>query len=1039
MLSFKPVASAEQAAHYFESSDDYYGSDSENTQDGPELAMPPSSAGAGAGGGAGGAEQSEANAPHAEPSPKRGHKGVWAGEGAAALGLRGTVDREVFKQLLNGQLPDGTIVRKGKTAASKDRKGIDFTFSAPKSVSIHALLHGDKKVIEAHDRAVVASLRQLELHAMTRKKKNGKSYRENTQKLVIATFRHELSRAQDPQLHTHSLVMNMTQRSDGEWRALSNEDMLRNVKVVGAFYRAHLASELRTMGYELRETPKGGWELAHVSDKAIDLFSSRSKDIERLLKARGQDRESATTGQKQILTLASRPRKTDVDRAVLRNYWLETARQAGVQLEPHQESFKQAVRRTWDRAVDAVSERLNGTTKSSKAADGAIDFAIEHLRERQGIFTRGEVLTVAYGRAATMSSTEEVDKALERAKQSGRLVSELPLYQTARSLNSSVARLEADPASAAFKDFQDYEKLTRASWVALTMHIRGKDQDGAAAMVDEAIRRGALVPAEERYTTAEARQHEIQVLAIEKAGRGVVPALVASDKTEALIASAHLNDGQADAVRMILGTTDRFVGVQGLAGTGKSHMLRPAIEGITASVANTATENGYKVVGLAPYASQVKALNELGVEAQTVASFLTRKALHRQLDERAVVLLDEGSVVPAYQMANLMSLVERTGARMVIIGDKKQTQAVEAGKPFEQLLDAGMRTAYLSEIQRQKDPRLKAAVVHAASDRVGASVNLLRPDTVSISDNFVRHSAIAGDYASLSAEQRERALIVAGTNAARRSINELVRRELGLDEQGQAVAVLEPVDMTRAELRSAGRFREGQVVVPEINYKNGLSKGVQYEVLHVDFKRNILHVRDPEGKELSFDPRLSSTLSVHEHQRIALAKDEPVTFTRNEKELGIRRGDRYKVLDVEDRKVVLENAEGRRLELSRDHALHLRYGYTSTVTSAQGLTSDRVFIEADTLSLTANRAVYYVAISRPRHGVKIYTDNEDRLAMAMSREPKKYAALELRDERNEAFFLKGKLDGAARAKLAAALQAPRSEADNRAKSNVLQR
>ena len=151
-----------------------------------------------------------------------------------------------------------------QTKGSKDRKGIDFTFSAPKSVSIQALVKGDERIVAAHDAAVKKSLELMQGFAATRKKKGGLSFRERTGNLVAATFRHELSRAQDPQLHTHAIVMNLTRRSDGEWRALSNEDLLKNVKVVGAFYRATLAAELKALGFDLRETRKGGWELAHI-------------------------------------------------------------------------------------------------------------------------------------------------------------------------------------------------------------------------------------------------------------------------------------------------------------------------------------------------------------------------------------------------------------------------------------------------------------------------------------------------------------------------------------------------------------------------------------------------------------------------------------------------------------------------------------------------------------------------------------------------------------------------------------------------------
>ena len=157
MLSFQAVTSSKQAAHYFESADDYY--------------------------------------------EKEGHRGEWLGKGAEELGLTQQlqVDRESFKDILDGKLPNGVRVR-FSDLRSDDRKGMDYTFSAPKSVSLQALIAGDAGVTAAHDRAVKRAVQQLEKLAHARIKEQGQSYRVRTGVIVAAAFRHELSRAQDPLL-----------------------------------------------------------------------------------------------------------------------------------------------------------------------------------------------------------------------------------------------------------------------------------------------------------------------------------------------------------------------------------------------------------------------------------------------------------------------------------------------------------------------------------------------------------------------------------------------------------------------------------------------------------------------------------------------------------------------------------------------------------------------------------------------------------------------------------------------------------------------
>ncbi|WP_404841899.1 MobF family relaxase [Burkholderia contaminans] len=259
----------------------------------------------------------------------------WRRRGSA--GLQGGVDKETFKNLLDGKLPDGTVVRKPAPKTNKDGKkanarlGIDFTFSAPKSVSIVALVSGDRRVIAAHDAAVADALKMLESKVVARKKVKKLSFREHTNNFVVAKFQHDLSRDQDPQLHTHAVVMNLTQREDKRWTALSNEEMLKSVKVTGAYYRARLAERLQDMGYDIRAT-RHGFEMASVPDAAIEMFSQRSRTIEKHLDAQGLTRDTASGGMKQTITKNTRKRKDEGDRAVLRQEWRDALATAGIKI-----------------------------------------------------------------------------------------------------------------------------------------------------------------------------------------------------------------------------------------------------------------------------------------------------------------------------------------------------------------------------------------------------------------------------------------------------------------------------------------------------------------------------------------------------------------------------------------------------------------------------------------------------------------------------------------------------------------------------------
>lgn len=939
MLSFKFISSSKGAESYYENEDDYY--------------------------------------------VEADHKGLWEGKGAGLLELEGGIDRKIFKNLLDGILPNGQHIRKrmthkqGNGKDSVPRLGIDFTFSAPKSVSIAALLNGDIEIIRAHDDAVRSAIAMLETKVLARKLVKGISHRQRTGNLVVAAFRHDLSRSQDPQLHTHAVAMNLTQRDDGQWVSLTNDDMLKNIKLIGAYYRAQLAQNLRDQGFEIRST-RDGFELAGVPDHAIDVFSKRSRQIEAVLTTRGLDRAHASSALKQSITTATRPKKVDADRAALRAEWVAALAEANVDLTL---------------AAPRDTRPTHAAAPDDDSARRAVDFAIEHLGERQGIFTRVELLERAVMRS--LGSFAAIEAELVKAAKDGRLVEELPLYQSAMSFSRELQHASKFQ-SEQFHGADHGDKLTRVSWVALTMAKSALPQAQAEKLVDQSIESGRLVQAEGRFTTTSMLATERAVLRIEKSGRNAVEPIKTAEEAGTMFDAAGLNPGQHAAAALILTTTNRVVGIQGYAGTGKSHMLSAAVDVIKAETARAALQQGYSVVGIAPYASQNKALLELGMRSQTLASFLLRKEDQQKLSPKALVFLDEASVVPAHQMRAVMEIVQAAGARLILVGDIKQTQSVESGKPFEQLQGAGMTTAHLTEIVRQQTPELRAAVVSAAGGRIDEAVQKLNSRTVEIVNEYARHTKIASDYAALPEVERQRTLLVAGTNAARQSINALVRAELRLPGEHQ-IAIYDSVDMTRAEKKMASSFSIGQRILLEGQGAQGLAKRVYYEIEHVEDRKNQLIVRDPAGATMVVNPAKLRSLSVFTRQSMPLARGDWVRITRNNTPLGLANGERFQVGAINKGGIQLSNGA----VLSRAEPLHLQHGYASTVNSAQGLTTDRVMIDANTKSLTSNRAVFYVAISRPRHALTIYTDNRLMLTDAMLREPKKFAALELRGQELE--------------------------------------
>jgi conjugative relaxase-like TrwC/TraI family protein len=213
--------------------------------------------------------------------------GRWIGRGARRLGLDGLVRADELERVLAGQHPrDGSLLRLRGSVP-----GFDVTFSAPKSVSLlYALGDGRASgaVLAAHEKAVAEAFGYLERSAAVGRRGAGGVERVLGDGLVGAAFLHRMSRAGDPQLHTHVLVANLVRDSAGRWTALDARALYANGRTAGYLYQAVLRAEMtRSLGVEWRSVRKGGAEIAGVPDRVLKEFSRRRAEIEASMAAAG--------------------------------------------------------------------------------------------------------------------------------------------------------------------------------------------------------------------------------------------------------------------------------------------------------------------------------------------------------------------------------------------------------------------------------------------------------------------------------------------------------------------------------------------------------------------------------------------------------------------------------------------------------------------------------------------------------------------------------------------------------------------------------
>jgi len=336
--------------------------------------------------------------------------GRWVGQGAAGLGLVGDVSRDDFSALLQGIHPrSGAVLVPAAGHNGQHAAGWDSVFSAPKSVSIQALIGGDSRLIQAHVRAVERSLREVEGYAISHQR--GGRERVVSGNVVGAAFHHLAARpagqaeyGPDPQLHTHVVLLNVTRRPDGQLRGLDPIEIYRSQTLGSAVYRSELAREAQRLGYRIQITrADGAWELEGYSREQVMAFSQRRQDIQQRMAEAGVSGPKAA----QIAALNSRQAKGAYDEAALKAEWKDRAIAYGIHAPAH---LRDALGRGGKHSLDEDD------------AQAALAFARTHTAEREAVIDRRALEAAALQHAMGCSDLDGVRKQIAAEEQRHTLI-----------------------------------------------------------------------------------------------------------------------------------------------------------------------------------------------------------------------------------------------------------------------------------------------------------------------------------------------------------------------------------------------------------------------------------------------------------------------------------------------------------------------------------------------------------------------------------------------------------------------------------------
>ncbi|MGB6875858.1 MAG: MobF family relaxase [Candidatus Acidiferrales bacterium] len=855
--------------------------------------------------------------------------GEWHGRLAEQWGLKGEVREEHFQRLSEGQHPvTGEQLVRHKAAREyvndhgqkvrtmEHRAGWDATFSAPKSVSLTALVGGDERVRVVHQESVAVALDELERYVQARI--GGNLPAETTGKWAAAKFEHDSARPVDgyaaPQLHTHVVFFNLTETEGGETYALQPRELYRTQQYATAVYRSELAMRLKGLGYEVERGNSGQPEIKGYSEEYLAASSPRRQQIEEHLAKENQRGADAA----QIAAHKTRQAKLNLSHEEVKLHHREMAKAFGNQPEHVRAAARGKVNR-------------HGHEAAPTTARSAVTFSKERNLEREAVVEERELLRDALRRSMGEATLTEVRAEFEKRINAG--------------------------------EFIEVEKKFDAP--------------------------------DRTYTTQEMIDYERDTIQIMRDGQNKHPAIVSAD-TRRRVETGHphllISESQRRAVEQILASQDQVTALEGVAGSGKTTSL--------AAIREAAERDSYKVEGFAPTSRAAQKLQEAGIESTTLQRHLARTDEGRDGQKRLYVL-DESSLASTKQMNELLHRLKEHD-RVLLVGDTRQHQAVEAGTPYQQLQEAGIQTARLDEIVRQKDPELKEIVEQLSRGNVREAIERLDAQgrVHEIPDRDERLKEIAREYA----KQPEGTLVVSPDNQSRMEINRIIHSEMQtrgqVDHREQRLKVLVArQEITGADRQWAEQYQSGDMVRYTKGSKAlGIEPGEYARVERTHEKENLVTVRREDGQQVSYNPRRLHGVTLYREAERAFAKGDRVQFTAPNREQHIANRELGTIEQIDSRgNLQIRLDSGRAVAFNIRENRHLDYGYAVTSHSSQGQTADRVLIHVDTEQAgekLVNRRLAYVALSRGKFDAQIFTNDKTHLGEQLSRDVSHRSAME---------------------------------------------
>ncbi len=887
----------------------------------------------------------------------------WYGKGCKEFNLSSEIKRKDFLNLLEGRSPidSSKIVKINK--GRKNRCCIDIPMSAPKSVSIAALILQDYDLIAAHTNAVKKTIKYIEeKYIYTRETTNKKTKLTKNNKAIFATFKHSTNRADDPHMHTHVLTMNLVKTKRG-FKSLCNDYIFKDQSLITAVYQSFLKEKVLKLGYNVKEKTNG-WDIDGIDNEIIKLFSKRRFKIKN------------EKGEIKSLNLLISNYKSD------RISFLKTRKDKNYDIT-HKELLE-----LWNKQTN-VEDLIKNIKKESEVSTHIIknltlkeklNLVTNILHENEATFDKNKLLRVIM--KSCNVNVIKAEKMLEEGLKQKTLV-----HIDTKIYKGLEIKIYSTP------------KMVEAEEKILKHFTEGKGKVQSFCeknLVDGAINKDF------KWLTKD-QKNAVQYTLLNNDQFSIIQGDAGTGKTACMEAVKNITNKQIlhilsdiskntskSKIAKLKTILDKHI-IKGMGFTGKS-----AVELEMGSKIKSSTIDSFL-------------LSKENIKSECIKEGINYNEIKSRIF--SIWLVDESSMIGSLQMKKILNRANKEKAKTIFVGDAKQLRAISAGKMFSELqkIDA-VNTINMGHNLRQKTSYMKQTVgllKEYMKDKNEADLSkafslLEKNKSINNIKTEEIHQQVAQEYAK--SYRKEQTLILCGDNKTKEITNDTVRellkskKEIGNNEI--SIKCREPLTIKGHKKYFAHYYPKMCKAFISAS-KNGESiKGKEVYLESIDERSNTINFKFSDGKLVNINPMdqidEEIKISLYHEQQKKFSVGDKVIFRKNDKLLNIQNGLTAKVKNTSDKKLILKTEKGRIICITEKLYPYIDYDYAVTTHKSQGQTCDKVLYVATQENELMNRTQnLYVGLTRAKKDVQIYTNNYDNVKLHFLKEQEKTSTLEI--------------------------------------------